>query len=212
MIDVLLKTIDHLVYAAPDLETAVAQLEARLGVRAAYGGRHPGRGTRNALIALSEFSYLEIVAPDQTQHDVIRPRWFSMDVLTGPRLVTWAVKSANVEQIATEAARGGVALGRVASGSRQSTDGTLLRWRFTDPAAMVEDGMVPFFIDWGSSPHPAASAPRGPAMLSLRAEHPNPERLERALATVGLVMSIVRASEPGLIATLRTSRGDVELR
>jgi hypothetical protein len=44
--------IDHLVYAAPDLTTAVADLEDRFGVRAQAGGRHIGLGTRNAPLAL----------------------------------------------------------------------------------------------------------------------------------------------------------------
>src|SRR4029077_8040811 len=92
--------LDHLVYATPDLETSIADLEDRLGVRAAYGGRHPGRGTRNALIALSDFSYLEIVGPDRTQRDVSGPLWFGIDSLTAPRLATWAVKSTNIERVA----------------------------------------------------------------------------------------------------------------
>jgi hypothetical protein len=40
--------IDHLVYAASDLQAAVADVEERFGVRARTGGRHVGRGTRNA--------------------------------------------------------------------------------------------------------------------------------------------------------------------
>ena len=140
-------------------------------MRAAHGGRHQGRGTRNALIALSENAYLEIVGPDPEQPDVSGPRWLGIDDLTAPRLVTWAVKCANIETVAESAALAGVALGSVTSGSRQTTDGTVLRWRLTDPRALVEDGLIPFLIDWGTSLHPALSSPRGPALLSLRAEH-----------------------------------------
>jgi hypothetical protein len=204
--------LDHLVYATPDLERAIDDLEHRLGVRAAYGGRHPGRGTRNALIALSDFSYLEIIGPDPDQGGIVSAHWFGIDALTAPRLVTWAAKHWDIERLAAEATRSGLSLGRVASGSRQTPDGVTLRWQFTNPDALIEDGLVPFFIDWGRSPHPAASAPRGPALLSLRAEHPEPERIERALSAVGVTLPISRASRPGLIATLGTEWGEVELR
>ena len=204
--------LDHLVYATPDLESTIGDLETSLGVRAAYGGRHPGRGTRNALIALSEFSYLEIVGPDDTQRDIVRPRWLGVDALIGPRMVTWAAKSSDIESVLVAAAGAGVALGRVTSGSRQTPDGATLTWRLSDPAAMVEDGLVPFFIDWGTSAHPASSAPRGPTLLTLRAEHPEPDRVERALRALGVELPVTRALQTALVALLRTSRGDVELR
>ena len=203
--------LDHLVYATPDLEATIADLEALLGVRAAYGGRHQGRGTRNALIALSELSYLEIVGPDETQTDVVRPRWLGVDALTTARLVTWAAKCADIERVVEGAARDGVVLGRVTSGSRQTTDGTVLRWQLTDPGALLEGGVIPFLIDWGTTVHPASTAPRGPALLSLRAEHPEPTRVERAVLALGLDLSVTHASQPRLIARLRTQRGEVDL-
>ena len=62
--------VDHLVYATPDVEQSVAELEARLGVRASPGGQHLGLGTYNALLALGEACYLEIVGPDPLQRAI----------------------------------------------------------------------------------------------------------------------------------------------
>lgn len=205
-------TIDHLVYAAPDLELAVADLEGHLGVRAAYGGRHPGRGTWNALIALSDSSYLEIVAPDPAQSEISGPRWFGLDTLDTPRLVAWAEKCRNIEQCIACAAQQDVVLGSVADGTRQRDDGIVLRWRCTDPGTVVEEGLIPFLIDWTDTPHPALTAPRGPVLLSLRAEHPDPSRVVCALSALGLALPVARSPHPGLMATLRTARGEVELR
>jgi hypothetical protein len=207
-----LTVIDHLVYSTIDLEETIRDLETRLGVRATLGGRHPARGTCNALMALSDSSYLELVGPDPTQAHSTVPRWFGIDGLEAPRLVTWAVKHAELDTLAAWAMAQGVLLGPVVSGSRQGADGAHVRWRFTDPATVVADGLVPFFIDWGDSPHPAASAPRGPALVSLRAEHPEPTEVKDALAVVGVELPVESGPVPALIATLLTATGLVELR
>ena len=56
--------VDHLVYATPDLSMGVQRIAEWLGVEPVPGGQHPGRGTRNALVALGPASYLEIVGPE----------------------------------------------------------------------------------------------------------------------------------------------------
>src|SRR5499426_4815344 len=100
----LLARVDHLVYAAPDLNRGVEEIEKLLGVRATPGGQHPGRGTRNALIALGPTSYIEIIGPDPEQPKPDLPRQFGIDTLTEGRLVTWAAKSDDLERTVTRAA------------------------------------------------------------------------------------------------------------
>ncbi|MGH7619473.1 MAG: VOC family protein [Gemmatimonadaceae bacterium] len=204
--------VDHLVYATPDLDASVAELEARLGVRASVGGRHLGRGTRNALIAFGPTSYLEIIGPDPEQPPTAAPRWFSVDAVPGARLVAWAANAANLEQVVATGHSNGVMLGAIGSGSRQRADGVTLDWRFTDPTVTVEGGVIPFFIDWQASPHPAASASAAVSLVDFRAEHPDPERVARMLVALGLDLGISAGPTPRLVATIGTPSGLAELR
>ena len=118
----LLTVVDHLVYATPDLRLGVERIETLLGVRASPGGQHPGRGTRNALLSLGPTAYLEIIGPDPEQPAPALPRPFGIDDLREPKLVAWAAKGRALERRARDAARGGVTLGEVISGSRRRTD------------------------------------------------------------------------------------------
>jgi len=208
----LLARVDHLVYAAPDLNRGAEEIEKLLGVRATPGGQHPGRGTRNALIALGPATYLEIIAPDPDQPPPKTPRPFGIDGLKESRLVTWAAKGVDLERLRDEAARKGARLGEVMSGSRRRPDGTLLSWRYTDPQTVLADGLVPFFIDWGQSPHPAHTAARGASLIALRAEHPEPQRVQRLLRELGLDLLVQPGAAPALVAIIDGPRGRVELR
>lgn len=205
-------SVDHLVYATPDLQLGIETIEELFGVRATPGGQHPGRGTRNALISLGSRVYLEIIGPDPAQPAPAQPRPFGIDDLKDPRLVTWVAKGENLESFAKEAAHAGVKLGEVIDGSRQRADGVVLSWRFTDPRTVAFDGLVPFFIDWGKTPHPAGTATPGLSLIGLRAEHPDPEPVQNALHTLGLDLRVQRGPRPALIATVDTPRGRVELR
>ncbi|MFL5496432.1 MAG: VOC family protein [Gemmatimonadales bacterium] len=204
--------IDHLVWGGRDLEQEIDRLQALTGVRAALGGRHIGQGTRNALIGLGPAMYLELLAPDFSQPTPAGPRWFGLDDLANPRLITWAAKGEDLEHRADLARQAGLELGEVRRGQRQQDNGQTLCWRLTDPDMRQGDGLVPFLIDWGRSPHPADHAPGGAELVELRAEHPDPVMIGRLLRHLGIELPVSRGPTPALIAALETPRGRVELR
>jgi hypothetical protein len=204
--------IDHLVYATPDLAAGIERVEKLLGVRAISGGQHPGAGTRNALIGLGDQVYLEIIGPDPDQPKPARPRRFGIDDLLAPRLVTWAAKAKDLDRIVEDARRRGVDLGQVQAGSRRRPDGVMLAWKLTVSPTLTAGGVVPFFIDWGATEHPGLKLPKGCTLVSLRAEHPDPERVQTMMTALGLELPMKQGPAPALIATVSTPHGTVELR
>ena len=194
------RQVDHLVWGGPSLEQEITRLEHLTGVRAAIGGRHPDEGTHNALIRIGPAMYLELISPDPARPPPPRPRWFNLDALVEPRLVTWAAKARNLGS------------GNVRAGRRELSDGRVLSWRLTYPNLTAGCGLVPFLIDWGQSPHPAESAPGGVTLLELRAEHPDPDSIQTQLRDLSVAMTVTRGRTPALIARLQTPRGVVELR
>jgi hypothetical protein len=207
-----LSMIDHIIYGTPDLESTIDDLEQLVGLRATVGGQHIGEGTRNALFSLGPMTYLEVIGPDSDQPQPSRPRWLGIDSLSEPRILTWAAKGTDLDTLAVEAAGRGLDLGKTLSGSRDRPDGSTLSWRLTDPRQIGAGGIIPFFIDWGESPHPGSSAVKGLQLVIFSAEHPEPERLSEKLDILCLDLPVNRAATPALIATLQTPKGTIELR
>jgi hypothetical protein len=207
--------IDHLVYATPDLEPTIAELAERLGVQPAIGGRHLGRGTRNALVGLGGKRYLEIIGPDPEQGEPAEPRPFGIDDLDGAGLATWCARSSKPLADAVMAARTvGIEPGDPTPMSRLRPDGVRLEWVLTVPQMSGQfAGVVPFLIDWGESPHPSASAPAGVDLVQLRLAHPDPERLHVMLSALGADdgVELVEGSRPAVSALLSTSDGVLQL-
>jgi Glyoxalase-like domain len=207
-----LAQVDHLVYATPDLQLGIETAEQLFGVRATPGGQHPGLGTRNALIALGPATYLEIIGADPEQPTPVGGRRFGIDVLKAPHLLTWVAKGKSLQTFAADAKAHGIDLGAVIPGSRKRPDGVVLSWTYTDPRVVLADRLIPYFIDWGSSPHPSATAATGVTLVSLRAEHPDAERVQIMLKQLGLDLVVTRGAKPSLIATFNSPKGQVVLK
>ncbi len=224
--------LDHLVYATPDLHASVEALTERFGTEPTPGGAHPGWGTRNALIGLGIGVYLEIIGPDPRQPDPERSRPFLIDNLTDARLVTWAYRHPDPEsmrktlELTLRNAPGNqeVRLGPVRAMSRARPDGETLHWRVSDPMALPVGGIVPFVIDWGTTPHPSTALPNECKLLELVVSHPEVDTLRPFLdvfrpllsepdggTSIVSGLSIVAAPEPALRARLETPNGEIDL-
>jgi hypothetical protein len=203
--------LDHIVYAVPDLTKAVADLEQRLGVRATPGGKHTGLGTHNALLSLSEDSYLEIIGPDPDQPSPAAPRPFGIDTLTAPQLLTWLAKATNLDAQLKKARSLGYDLGMPIAMRRDLPDGSRLDWRLAIPPQPFGDWLVPILIEWHTDQHPARTSARGCRLIKLYAEHPQPETVSTILAAMELTLDLRKAPTPGLFAILETPKGQVVL-
>ncbi|KAA6222605.1 VOC family protein [Streptomyces albofaciens JCM 4342] len=201
--------LDHLVLATPDLESTAAEVAALTGVRPVPGGGHPGRGTRNALLGLGDGAYLEIIGPDPAQPGPEAPRWFGIDSLTGPRLAHWAVRVRGIAGHVARARALGYDPGEPVAMCRRTPDGGTLSWTLTPPRA---GGLVPFLLDWGDAPHPAAG--QDLPVVPLRAfsgTHPDPATIRAELAALGAALTVEAGDDPGLTAVLEGRNGPVSI-
>lgn len=212
--------IDHLVYAVPDLAAAVVDIEERTGVAPIPGGAHVGRGTYNALLGLGGHTYLEIIGPDPAQPEPEAPRPFGIDDLTRPGLVTWCARAdRGLPDLVSDLALVGAELGPVEAMSRRRPDGALLEWTLTPPN-LDDGGVIPFFIDWGGTPHPTTSLPIGGFVLELFLTHPDADHIERVLTAASTpeivddestVICVEHGPMALVTARLSTARGVVVL-
>lgn len=203
--------VDHIMWGAPDLDEGVAFIEAKTGVKAVFGGVHPNRGTRNALVSLGNRQYLEILALDPAQPDVRDERTTELRQLTAPRILTWAAATRDIDALDGRLRAAGFETSGVVPGSRAKPDGTLLEWRTLSVAGHDND-IVPFVIEWGpASTHPSADSPAGCALEDLRLEHPDPAKVNRFLEAMGLSARATRAPRAGINVRLSTPKGELEL-
>lgn len=206
---------DHILIGAPNLEEAIAWFEKASGVRPMVGGRHPGRGTRNALVSLGKPHYLELIAPDPQQASTdsawLSERLDQIRALPGPRAFNWAVATHDMEATRRAVQTAGLKFSGPSPGSRKRPDGRVLEW---SSLTLADDdgGLIPFFIQWGpQSLHPSEDSPQGCTLKSLQLISPHPGKLEATLRAIGLQAEGREGSSTRLAVSLNTPQGVLEL-
>ena len=198
--------LDHIMYAVPDLEDSMAEIASITGIVPSDGGVHPGNGTRNALLGLSDSSYLEIIGPDKKQN---------LENTLGELLVSkntsgiraWAVAVSDLALVADVAQVLGFRVRERKEMSRKTPEGSLLEWEL-----LFLDGgpLLPFFIDWKGSEHPARKAPSGCGLSELSISAEEPKVYQELLNKLQLEVSISEG-EPAISAIIRSPKGDWSL-
>jgi len=201
--------LDHILLGCSDLDRGIAFVQRATGVRAALGGVHPGRGTRNALLSLGEKHYLEIIAPDPAQPAAPDP--YGLKKLTEPRLVGWAAHPGDLDQFASRLRTVGITFDGPTPGSRKRPDGGLLQWKTLN---LQDDhqGILPFFIEWSAATvHPSLDAPSGCNIINFAITAPNDAELDHLCKLLDLDVAVVHGAPAAFRATLQGAHGSITL-
>lgn len=199
---------DHILLGASNLDAGIQWVEEHTGVRAKFGGNHPGRGTRNALLSLGTGHYLEIIAPDPAQANVPDER--GLRELSSPRIIQWAIHTEDIVASKRAAEAAGIKTIGPQSGSRERPDGKMLRWQVLGIEQTTP--LVPFLIQWApGTPHPSLDSPPLGKARSLSFETPQPDELRRILNGVGVQPDIRKSNLSRIVLVVQTPRGEIEI-
>ncbi len=210
LVDQVPPMLDHILLGCNDLPHGIDFVEQHTGVRAAFGGVHPGRGTQNALLSLGTRRYLEIIAPDQQQHSD-HPLAEHLKDLSEPRLVGWAAHPGDIQVLAADLAKAGIVVTGPTAGSRKRPDGKILHWKTLN---LKDDGngLLPFFIEWSAETvHPSEDAPSGCQLLRFELLTPDPAVLAKTASTLRLAAPIAKSPSPQLHAVITGPKGKLDV-
>jgi hypothetical protein len=196
--------LDHFVYVVPALAAGSGALGEALGLVPTDGGAHPHSGTANSLLSLGTKQYLEVLGPNaKLARDRLAGLGAYIAGLAEPDVLTFAMGSRNLDAVARTAAELGLATTALETNSRRTPAGDLLQWRGMHLRSPEYRGLVPFFIDWLDSRHPAETSAQGAELASMYVAHPVPAPLRTLYARLGIRIPVVHGSRPGIVATLR---------
>lgn len=141
--------LDHVVIRVNDLDAAIRDY-TELGFTVVPGGEHPGLGSRNALIAFEDGSYLELITfrnsesrrlmPKHvrarelaaSEHTPMERHWLAWE--SAPEgLVDFALRPSSIDTAIREAASRGLKLEGPIPGGRTRPDGKRVSWQMALP-------------------------------------------------------------------------------
>lgn len=205
-------TLDHVIWAVPNLEEGMQDFRARTGIEPTFGGEHTNGVTANYLVALGPCLYLEIVGPKQGAN--VQDLGDRASGYSKPNVSGFAFRynlNGDKESIAKKLQ---LLLGEFRDGGRIKPDGTELKWRTSQLIGLdLGAGKFPFIINWLTEPHPAQTLPQGQASLvSLTLAGDGVRTLKEVVEEGDLPMVLQPAGRKGIWMQLDTPKGRVILK
>lgn len=209
--------LDHLVLCATDLSTGVAWFESLSGVRLPEGGSHPLMGTINHLSALSENTFLEIIAVDPQAPKPARPRWFNLDnegfqrqLHQLPQLATWVIATDDLPAALNVLQSQGIDAGEPIEQTRGH-----LQWQIAirRDGTLAYDGVFPILIQWPAGVNPVAQMQdQGLRLNKLQLEHPQAALINTGLRALKADhLAVCGIGEPSLQVVMNANGRSVEI-
>ncbi len=201
-------SLDHVIWAVPDLEGYAKRFTKLTGIKPVYGGEHTNGVTANYLVSLGPCTYLEIVGPkkgaavadlgDQAKsyaREHVAGFAFSTDLNAPPKALQ------------------ALGLGERREGGRVKPDGSQLSWQTAALSGLnFGDDKFQFVINWLSQPHPAVTSAKGAVIVQLTIAHPDSVKLRDLVEANMLPIVLQPAGKPNIWLTISTPNGSVTLR
>ena len=209
--------LDHLVICARDLAQGVDWFCDLSGVQLPVGGQHPLMATHNHLTALSEDSFLELIAIDpnapKPAFEQGQQRWFSLDdsahqarLDIAPRLTTWVVATTNLNAALDRVRKLGLDPGEPIEQTRAD-----MRWRLAlcNDGSLACDGVFPILIEWPEGVNPVSRMQdQNIRLQGLSLTHPDSALVEEGLRALGIThLATVRSGPASLRADFSAGDG-----
>lgn len=171
--------LDHIVITCHRLKAGIDYVSRVFGVSIPEGGQHHFMGTHNAVMAIGDGVYLEVIAIDPTLPAPPYPRWFGLgnimwedQLKDKPLLAHYVMRTTDINaSLARLDKADAVQIGPPHSASRGD-----LTWQITlSPTGLPpEGGCLPALIEWDGTPPVGNMAFPGPKLEKLRLLHPDP--------------------------------------
>lgn len=203
--------IDHFVYIVPDLSNGIEEFESATGVDCHFGGKHPDKGTHNALLRIGDLTYFEILAPDPERDISIDPFWLGTNYPDQKRISHWCIATDNIEKDVAFLNEQSKYPYSIIKGSRQTNDGHLLSWELGMCEKNSKTDVFPFLINWGQSPHPSKNLSENCSIKKITLSHACPTKVQKILDYFQLEAEVIKSDIPRITLNLKTPKSSLTL-